>query len=321
MNWRIKGAIQQALGHLPGGERAHYLLQRKVGGLRNFERECDIKVDDLRIMVGHLRSAGVDLGRARLLEIGTGWYPTFPFALHLLGVPSIATFDLNRYLKPDLVQRLAARLGHHLALLAELAGVDEASVRARHAALRAEVDRAITSGTLDLRQITGGAIAYHAPADAAATGLPAGSVDVIFSNSVLEHVPGPVIDAMFAEAARVLAPSGLMFHSVNCGDHYAYSDKTINQLHYLQFDEASWRRWNNAFLYQNRLRAIDFVQAAERAGFSITLNTATARPERLAQLDAIAVDPHFARYSREQLAITSIDFIGRPPTRAAGARA
>jgi hypothetical protein len=33
----------------------------------------------------------------------------------------------------------------------------------------------------------------------------------------------------------------------------------------------------------------------------------------LAQLDAIAVHPEFARYSREQLAITSIDFVGRNP--------
>lgn len=312
MNWRIKGAIQGALGRLPGGERAHYLLQRTVGGLRNFDRECDIKVDDLRIMVGHLRAAGVDLGQARLLEIGTGWYPTFPFALHLLGAPSIATFDLNRYLKPDLVLRLARRLGHHTPLLAQLAGVDEPAMRARHAALLAATERSVASGALDLTACSAGAVRYHAPADAAATGLPAGSVDVIFSNSVLEHVPGPVIDAIFAEGRRVLAPTGLMFHSVNCGDHYAYTDRAINQLHYLQFDEARWQRWNNAFLYQNRLRAIDFITAAERAGFRIALNTATARPERLAQLDAIAVDPHFARYSREQLAITSVDFIARP---------
>jgi hypothetical protein len=32
---------------------------------------------------------------------------------------------------------------------------------------------------------------------------------------------------------------------------------------------------------------------------------------RLQQLEAIKVHPEFARYSRDQLAITSIDFIGR----------
>ena len=34
---------------------------------------------------------------------------------------------------------------------------------------------------------------------------------------------------------------------------------------------------------------------------------------RLQQLDTITVHPQFERYSREQLAITSIDFIGRNP--------
>jgi SAM-dependent methyltransferase len=156
-------------------------------------------------------------------------------------------------------------------------------------------------------------VRYRAPADAAATGLPAESVDVVFSNSVLEHVPGPVIAACFTEARRILAPGGVIFHSVNCGDHYAYADGKINQLNYLKFGNAAWDRWNNKFLYQNRLRAIDFTEMARRAGFTIEVDTSRPHPTRLAQLAEIEVHPDFARYSRDQLAITSIDFIGRKP--------
>ena len=105
-----------------------------------------------------------------------------------------------------------------------------------------------------------------------------------------------------------------MFHSVNCGDHYAYIDRNVDQLHYLQFSEAEWQLWNNEFLYQNRLRANDFVDMARAAGFTIEIDTSRPHPERLQQLDAISGRiPQFARYSREQLAITSIDFIGRNP--------
>ena len=43
----------------------------------------------------------------------------------------------------------------------------------------------------------------------------------------------------------------------------------------------------------------------------IEVDTSNASSERLAQLDALSVDPAFSRYTREQLAITSIDFIGR----------
>jgi hypothetical protein len=67
------------------------------------------------------------------------------------------------------------------------------------------------------------------------------------------------------------------------------------------------------FLYQNRLRTIDLTTMAEQVGFSIEIDTSQAKPERLRQLDSIRVDPFFARYSRDQLAITSIDFVGRTP--------
>jgi hypothetical protein len=91
------------------------------------------------------------------------------------------------------------------------------------------------------------------------------------------------------------------------------ADRKISQLNYLQFSDEDWEIWNNAFLYQNRLRAIDFVDMARAAGFSIEVDTSRPHPLRLQQLEAVKVHPRFARYSRDQLAITSIDFIGRNP--------
>jgi ubiquinone/menaquinone biosynthesis C-methylase UbiE len=181
-------------------------------------------------------------------------------------------------------------------------------VSARQRALVVALDRGAS-----IESATDGVVAYRAPCDASDTDLKDASVDVVFSNSVLEHVPGAVIEACLVESRRILRSRGVIFHSVNCGDHYAYVDRTIDQLHYLGYSARAWQFWNNAFLYQNRLRAVDFTRMAEKAGFSIEVDTSSARPERLAQLDAIAVHPEFARYSREQLAITSIDFIGRNP--------
>jgi 2-polyprenyl-3-methyl-5-hydroxy-6-metoxy-1,4-benzoquinol methylase len=156
-------------------------------------------------------------------------------------------------------------------------------------------------------------VRYRAPGDASATGLTAAAIDVVFSNSVLEHVPGPVIEACMREARRILRPRGIVFHSVNCGDHYAYTDRRISQLNYLRFSSSDWSRWNNAFLYQNRLRYTDFVKMAEDAGFAIEVNTARPAPQRLEQLAAIPVHADFSRYSKDELAVTSIDFIGRAP--------
>lgn len=306
MDWRVKGAIQKALGYVPGGDRIHYMLQRYAGGMRDFGRECDIKVDDWRLMVGHLRTAGIPLEGATLVEIGTGWYPTFPFCLYLAGVRNVFTFDLHRLMKHDMVGLLADRLAAHVALIASEARRSEDEVKAEQVALATAVANRSSLGFA-----TGGVIDYRAPADASETGLADNTIDVVFSNSVLEHVPGPMIEACFAEAKRILKPGGVMFHSVNCGDHYAYTDRTIDQLHYLQFSEEDWAKWNNEFLYQNRLRAIDFIAMAKRAGFEVEVDTSRASPERLKQLSQISVDPVFAHYTRDQLAITSVDFIAR----------
>ena len=308
MNWRLKGAIQKMLGRVPAGERIHYELQRRGGGLRNFDKELEAKVEDWRLMVGHLASVGRPVAGAQMLEMGSGWYPTFPIGLFLGGVKSVITVDLNRYLKPELMARMVEGLGRFLPVIVEATGRKADDVDAAYRELRGAIRRGAS-----IEDATGGVVTYQAPADAADTRLPAASLDVVFSNSVLEHVPGPVIEACFVEARRILRPGGVVFHSVNCGDHYAYADRRIHQLNYLQFSEADWAKWNNEFLYQNRLRAVDFTDMAKRAGFTIEVDTSRPHPTRLEQLSQIRVHPEFARYSRDQLAITSIDFVARNP--------
>jgi hypothetical protein len=309
MDWRIKGAIQKVLGVLPGGERAHYWLQKSAGGLRRFGPELDAKLEDFRLMIGHLASVGVQVAGTRFMEVGTGWYPTFPLSLYVMGARRVETFDLNRHLKPELVEKMLNRLNLEVPKLAELGGIDPTVALDRFAL----ASRALVQGA-SLDTATEGCVRYHAPADATRTGLPPSGVDVVFSNSVLEHVPGPVIEQMFGEARRILPPGGVMFHSVNCGDHYAYTDRSISQLHYLQFSDAQWSRWNNAFLYQNRLRAMDFTAMARSAGFAIEVDTSRPHPDRLKQLQQVMVHPDLAaKYPRDQLAITSIDFVARNP--------
>jgi len=308
MHWRVKGAIQKVLGVMPGGDELHYQLQRKAGGLRQVAREMATKVDDLRVVLDMLGRCGVDVRGQRLLEIGSGWYPLFPIALYAIGAGRVVTVDLNRYLKPELTRRCVdvLREAKHTRVLASGSGAAEGDIEHRLSA----VAKGLAQGA-SIGDATSGVVEYRAPADASATGLPGDSIDIVLSNSVLEHVPGPVIEAIFVEAHRLLPPGGVMIHGVNCGDHYAYGDRAINQLHYLSYSGHRFAKWQNKFLYQNRLRAQDFTAMATKAGFTVELDTSKARPERLAQLDAITVHPEFAHYPREQLAITSIDFVAR----------
>lgn len=308
MNWRLKGTIQKFLGALPRGYEIHYRLQRRFGGLRNFDADFSAKVDDWTCMAVRLADVGMPVQGMRFVEMGTGWYPTFPFCLCLGGAASVDTIDLNRHLRPELTLRAAMLLEQKVALIAEIAKRLPGDALATQQALV----RALRDGA-SVKEASGGVIRYHAPGDASATGMADGSVDVVFSNSVLEHVPGEVFVRCLQEARRILRPGGVIFHSVNCGDHYAYVDSGINQLNYLRYSDAEWQFWNNRFLYQNRLRAIDFTDMARAAGFRIELDTSRPNPLRVAQLAETPVHPCFSRYPEAQLAITSIDFIGRRP--------
>ena len=100
---------------------------------------------------------------------------------------------------------------------------------------------------------------------------------------------------------------------MNCGDHYAYADPKVHQLNYLQFSERQWKFWNNRFLYQNRLRARQFVDGARDAGFELLLDTSHTRPQRLEQLRAMKIAPEFSAIPEETLCITTVDFIGKKP--------
>lgn len=306
MHWKLKGALQKVLGWVPGGEELHFQLQRRFGGLRDFNREFDIKVSDWEIMVARLGEAGIRIPDSRLFEIGSGWYPTFPLACYLAGARRVTSVDLNRHMRPSLLLACAERLGNCIGQISKAVQLEPEAVRVRHARM---LERLRQTG--DLAAATKGVVEYRAPMDATRTGLPASQYDCIFSNSVLEHVPAQVIDAMYVEAMRILDVDGVMFHSVNCGDHYAYVDRRINQLHYLRYSDAQWARWNNAFLYQNRMRAHEFVERAESAGFEIILNTAKPHEVRLQQLAETPVHAQFAGIPADRLCITSIDFIAR----------
>lgn len=303
MDWRVKGVAQKVLSAVPGGMSVNDHLQRWVGDLKNLEANIDLKVkEDWLVFMGHLRELNMPPEGLHIMEIGTGWYPTLPFCFFLAGVGRCHTFDISRHLKESLCRRMVRRLEFHLPAIAAASGRSEPEVRARWQSLDSA---ASASEMLDRARVT-----YHAPGDACQTSLPPQTLDMVFSNSVLEHVPEPVIRKMMVESFRVLKPGGVSVHSVNCGDHYAYFDRSITPIHYLRFDPKQWRFWNNDLLYQNRLRPGDFLRMAEESGLKIVLNKWRPRPDLLQQLPRLPIAAEFKGYSPEELCCTSIDFAG-----------
>ena len=300
MNWKVKGVIQKVLSLVPGGVRVNDLLQRTVGGLRYFEGQVAGKVHDWEIFVDHMSTLGIFPRGLKMFEIGTGWFPTLPICFSLAGSASCVTVDLHRHLNPHLTRRLLVALRAHLPTISSRSGrpLDEVT---------ADYERLVEAGSL-ADMLAAARIDYRAPEDATSTTLPPASVDVVFSNSVFEHVPPGVIAGMMRESHRLLRGRGITIHCVNCGDHYSYFDAKITPINYLTYSRDRWRFWDNDLLYQNRLRPQDFTQLAEREGLDVVLEVYRPRSDLMEAMKTMPIAEEFRQYPPEQLCSTSVAF-------------
>jgi hypothetical protein len=311
MDWRVKAVLQGVLSRMPAGEVLNDGLQHLAGGRANEAKHIDMKYrGDWLVLMRVLREIRFDVQGQDLMEVGTGWMPVLPLCFALSGARTVHSFDLNRYLIRSTVPTVLARLGLHLAELAAASGQTEASVRERHAWLTAEGVRGGSDAGERILELAG--VKYHAPADATRTGLPAKSISLVFSNSVLEHVGSAVLGPLMAESRRLLTRHGVALHSVNCGDHYAYFDRSISALNYLRFTDKEWRRWNNKLLYQNRLRPSDFTASARGHGLQVIHQIQTERQDLLAKIAPEHIAPEFRHYEPRDLCSTSVTFAARP---------
>jgi SAM-dependent methyltransferase len=120
--------------------------------------------------------------------------------------------------------------------------------------------------------------------------IPAQSVDLILSHSVLEHVSDP--DALFTELKRLLKPGGAMLHIVDYRDHffkYPY--------HFLQFSRWTWNHLLNPGDLP-RWRLGDHLKMLRQAGFAPTVLESTQDDEAFGLIrshlsqDFDPADPH-----------------------------
>jgi SAM-dependent methyltransferase len=302
MNWKTKGLIQGGLSRLPFGSQCNYFLQRTAGALRSDARVDQTFLGDVPVLFERMARLDLDPASSRILEIGTGWLPILPLSLALAGFRNVVTVDLYPHLRAAAVRRTLLALEKHLDHLCFRYFGSPGQVRENYARLVAANDILSASN-----------ITYLAPCNAGATQWPAGSMDLITSNNVFEHVPTAGLLDLFAEAKRLLRPGGHVLHCVNCGDHYAYADGAISQINYLQFSGREWNRWNNSIQYQNRLRPIDFLEMADDKGLRVESAEYIPKPEYLEQLKQMEIAPDFRHYDLEQLASTSLTMIASSP--------
>jgi SAM-dependent methyltransferase len=118
------------------------------------------------------------------------------------------------------------------------------------------------------------------------------SIDLILSNSVLEHVAD--MDVLAGDLHRVLTPGGAMLHLVDYRDHFFRFP-----YHHLLWSDAVWERWlNPGDLPRWRIR--DHVECFERHDLRVEILRATPLA---AEFECVRsrVHPRFAGYDEVAL--------------------
>ncbi len=309
MRWTTKAWVQRVLSRTPGGKQLYYLGQRLGGQLRGYSADAKVKAAIRHLEL--LASVDESVSGRHLVEFGTGWVPVLPLVFWACGHESCDTYDRTRLLRDGLVLTAARQL-------VDLAcPTSSTALGSRLVKLGLDPDRI---GILSDRLAAGAGadpvleaarIRYHAPTDARQTRLPAGSVDVVFSNLVLQHVQAELLPGLMAEARRVLRPRGHMLHSIDLSDMYAHGDTAIPSVHFLRYSEGEYAKYNTCFCHQNRWRASSYMTLLREHGFEIVEWEARVCEDSLAALQEFPLHNDYRSLTPEDICTTSVWVLAR----------
>lgn len=298
-SWLLKAAIQGGISLLPGRHRLNALLQQRVtGSLVLSDAMFEAKVSQCRHHLERFRQVR-ESSRvpSAALELGTGWYPIVPLGLTLAGTGQVTTIDVSSLLEARRVKRTMEFYADALEsgrLHGQLPAIDPARaariIAAAHDGKDANAEELLAS--VDVHALSG---------DARAFALPANSIELFVSNNTLEHIAPGVLAEILAELRRLAATDAVMDHFVDMSDHYAHFDRSISEFNYLRYPASLWGLFNNRLQYQNRLRASDYRQLIERAGFEVIAEEPARGTEQ--ELARIRLARPFRDYTREDLLV------------------
>jgi len=222
-------------------------------------------------------------------------------AYWLMGAKRTITYDLNPYVKEELIRESLQHISYKAEKIRALFGSLLDGKRYDLLLALGESRTMSTRGLLDLCSID-----YVAPGDAGKTGLPSNSVDFHTSYATLEHIPPEVLKRIFEEGNRIVNRRGLFVHRIDYSDHFSHSDPTVPAINFLQFSDEEWNAYaGNRYMYMNRLRHDDFMRILQSAGHRVleTELDADVRSRELVRKGILKLNERFKAKPEEILAI------------------
>ena len=290
MHWGFsylaKHAAQKVLGGVPKGFLVQELVKRSVDHWKQVASERFVQ-SSLETKVSRFNAAGIAPPEV-VVEQGTGWHGLDLLLFHLAGARRIITYDTRPWLREELLRYNARVLVASRASVKRWSGTEPEAVDERAARLERSLDRTLP----DLLEALGITVRVTRSMDR--SDLASRSVDLFYSDSVLQFVEPGDLETLIAQARRFMKPTGVSFHVVDCSDFHAQKDERIPPLAYLVWPEFVWLLLTSRYLnYQNRLRMPQFCDLFARHG----LRSQITRPI-VATEDVEYARRHLARHAR-----------------------
>ena len=198
---------------------------------------------------------------ASILDLGSGSHNPFGllFIFVMLGARKGSAIDLEIMQDPPRAFRAMARS-------AEVMLVEPSRIVGNYPISRAQIEQNLSSFDLTaLREGKSSGIdlsRLNFQRDSAAQiSIESSSIDIIMSNSFLEHVDD--LEAIIGEMARVTIPGGVSIHAIDTIDHTSYGDPSCHPLQFLRVSKPGMINGCN------RIRILEFPALFERHGFEI----------------------------------------------------
>ena len=300
MIWIAKAVVQKGISFLPFKTHINQFFQRRGTGAislddQHFGWKIGHAQDHLALWQKHFPN--LDRSSAKVIELGTGWYPIVPGYFWLHGVNSMDSLDLYPWISAEHCQTTAKKFveWHSSGQLQPfLGGVDTDRWSKLEQAAKKTMPLESFLSMIGLRTLVGDATSKIAGMHE--------SYEFICSNNTLEHILEAPLIAILKHFKGLLSHGGGSSHFIDLSDHFGHFDRSITTYNFLKFSPLQWRLIDNDIQPQNRLRWPQYLDIFTRLGYSVV--EAEVRPGSLDELRKVKVHSSFAGLSEAELAIT-----------------
>lgn len=257
MHWKYQSLIYKIFDLLPDSlsDNPYYFLQRKFGGLKNFNHLISV-------------SAGIECMRRfnsiskikenfEILEIGPGRHMNTSLIFFLCGSKKIISVDNKNLRREEILREGIKFINDNIHLLLKESFVKENRIKDLQNFCSRKFNINDLENFINLK--------YLAPGDARNLDIPDSSIDCHFSTTVLEHIEKRQLAEILKEGKRILKDDGIFIHRVDLKDHFFYGDSSISPMNFYKFSEDQWRKYaGNKYAYTNRMRVNHFKKIFEK---------------------------------------------------------